>query len=178
MDLTTSRCRGRDRWSATGPSDCQLGGADSQPLAQSTREGLTRSVRPSSLLPSQAVQIPPELRGSCFRAIGQAARACFRPKRALPDAPAFCIPLIHPLALCFLEASLELGPSRLAALGDQLLVGLIEIRVVLCDRAVETGALIDDQAPVSVTHTRSNSQAAHKPLCAPISRGQQFCVLF
>ena len=100
-------------------------------------------VRPSSLLSAQAVQIPLQFRGSLCGKVGEAARACFSPKGAFPPSTAFGIALIHPVPLRLAEALLELGPARLAALRDQVLVGPIEIRIVLHDRAIETRALIN-----------------------------------
>ena len=95
------------------------------------------------LLSAQAVQIPPQLRGPRFGAGGEAARTRLGPKSALSDISALDIALIHPIPLGLAEALLELGASRLPALRDQLLVHPVEIGVVLYDRAIQTGTLID-----------------------------------
>jgi hypothetical protein len=101
-----------------------------------TQEGLARSVRPSWSLSAEAVQVPLQLRGSLCGIIREATRACFCPEGTFPPSAAFCISLIHPVPLGLTEALLQLGASGLAALRQQVLVGPIEIRIGLDDRAI------------------------------------------
>ena len=75
--------------------------------------------------------------------IGEAARACSGPEGAAADSTAFGVSLIHPVSLGLTEALLQLVPTRLAALRQQILVHAIQIRIVLHNRAIEAGALVD-----------------------------------
>jgi hypothetical protein len=75
--------------------------------------------------------------------IGEAARACSGPEGAASDATAFGLSLIHPVSLSLTETLLQFVPTRLAALRQQILVHAIEIRIVLHNRAIEAGALVN-----------------------------------
>ena len=75
--------------------------------------------------------------------IGEAPRACLGPEGAISAATAFRISLIHPVPLRLLVALLQLGPARFAALRQQILVHPIEIRIVLHNRAIQAGALVN-----------------------------------
>ena len=75
--------------------------------------------------------------------IGEAPRACLGPEDAIPAATAFRLSLIYPVPLRLPEALFQLGPARFAALGQQFLVHPIEIRIVLHNRAIEAGALVN-----------------------------------
>ena len=110
-----------------------------------TTKGLTLPFRPFPLLPlsAQAVQTPAQLRRSFVGMVGEAARACSGPKGAFAHTTTFDVALIHPIPLGFPKALFQLWPSRLLALGDQVLICPIEICVVLNDGAIETGALVD-----------------------------------
>jgi len=95
------------------------------------------------LLSAQAVQISSQFRSPRFGAGAKAAGPLFGPESAIAGVSAFDIALIHPVPLRLTEALLELGPSRFPTLCDQLLIGSIEIGIVLNNRAIQTGALID-----------------------------------
>src|ERR1700682_1423567 len=86
-----------------------------------TQEGLARSVRPSWSLSAEAVQVPLQLRGSLCGIIREAARACFCPEGTFSLSTAVSVSLIHPVPLGVTEALLQLGPTRLAALRQQVL---------------------------------------------------------
>jgi hypothetical protein len=75
--------------------------------------------------------------------ICETARPCSGPERTFASTAAFRVALIYPIALGIAKALLQFRASRLLALGDQVLVCPIEIRVVLHDGAIETGALIN-----------------------------------
>ena len=75
--------------------------------------------------------------------IGEAARACSGPEGPASDATTFGLSLIHPVSLSLTEALLQFVPTRLAALRQQVLVHAIEIRIVLHDRTIEAGALVN-----------------------------------
>jgi hypothetical protein len=95
------------------------------------------------LLSAQAVQIPPQLRGSGRGFVGETTRPIPCPESTIAGIAALNIALIHPAPLRLAEALLELGTAGLTALRDELLVRLIEIGIVYDDRAIEAGALID-----------------------------------
>jgi len=77
--------------------------------------------------------------------IGEAARACLGPEGPASDATAFGISLIHPVPLRLTEALLQFVSTRLAALHQEVLVHPIEIGIVLNNRAIEAGALINSR---------------------------------
>ncbi len=75
--------------------------------------------------------------------IGEAARACSGPEGPASDATAFKVSLIYPVPLRLSVALLQVGPARLKALRQEVLVHAIEIRIVLDNRAIEAGALVN-----------------------------------
>ena len=108
-----------------------------------TQVCLTFSAGHAWSLAAQAVQIPLQLRDSPGGMIGEAARACLGPESATSTVTAFGISLIHPVPLRLTEALLKLGPARLTALHQQILVHPIDVRIVLHNRTIEAGALVN-----------------------------------
>ncbi len=75
--------------------------------------------------------------------LGEAPRACLGPEGAVSGPTAFNVSLIYPVPLRLSIALLQVGPARLTALRQEVLVHPIEIRIVLHDRAIEAGALVN-----------------------------------
>lgn len=84
-----------------------------------------------------------ELGRSPRRLLAKTTRALTGPKGAITSPTAVGIPLNYPVPLRLAEALLELRPSRLATLCDELLVGPIEIGVILGNGPIEARPLID-----------------------------------
>ena len=85
------------------------------------------------LLSPKTTQVPLELRRSPRRVIREALRPRLRPQLpflALRLRCAFGVALVDPLALGLLEPILEIRPTRLVRLTNQVLIGSIQVGVV------------------------------------------------
>src|SRR6266550_4665483 len=119
-----------------------------------------------SLLSSEIVEIPLELRGSLCGIVGQTTRTRSRPQLSVLAwvlSGTITIALVDPVPLGLLESILELGPTRFPCLGYQLLVGAIQIGIVRSYRAVQAGALIDSRGRVARI-ARRRLRIARRPL--------------
>ena len=104
------------------------------------------------LLASQAIQSPLQLRGSSGGLVCEAARPRPRPERSSLTARllnALAVARVDPIPLRLPESVLQLRPSRFPALHEQVLVDPVQISVVLHDRAVQAGALVDGSGRVA-----------------------------